>query len=205
MVNPLQRTERTLVLASTSPYRRKILDDLGVAYIAASPRFDEDHQQPLPPEALVVSFARGKAESLRDVHPDALIVGSDQMPEIDGRALGKPGTVEVAVEQLLALAGCTHRLLTAVAVHDARHRRTTHRLIVHEMTMRPLTRALAEAYVARDRPLDCAGAYKIEAHGVLLFSSMRGEDHTAIVGLPVAALATLLDEAGASLLHSSLL
>jgi septum formation protein len=190
---------RRLILASTSRYRRAILDALGVPYLALAPVFEEDHTLPLTPEEMVVSFARGKAESLALAHPGDLVIGSDQLGELDGRPLTKPGTREAAVEQLLALAGRTHRLLTAVAVASA-GRPTEHALVEHRMRMRPLGRALAEAYVDRDRPLDCAGAYKVEALGAALFEEMSGPDHTAIVGLPVTALSRLLLAAGVDLL-----
>jgi septum formation protein len=191
---------RPIVLASTSRYRRALLDALGLRYLAEAPQFEEDHALALDPEALVVHFARMKAESLAASHPDALIIGSDQLAELDGRILTKPGSEARAVEQLLELAGRTHRLLTAVALHDPRERSTDDALVIHQMTMRPLTRALAEAYVAHDRPIDCAGAYKVEALGVALFSEMRGPDHTAIVGLPLTRVAELLRRAGVDLL-----
>lgn len=185
-----------LVLASTSRYRRALLDAAGVRYEAISPPFHEDHTRALSPEEMVVAFARGKAESLSA--DDAVVIGADQIPELDGRILTKPGSHEAAIEQLAALAGRTHRLLTAVAVHGAG--RTEASLVTHRMTMRALTRAQIAAYVERDRPYDCAGAYKVEAAGALLFEAMEGADHTAIVGLPLTALATLLATFGVSLL-----
>lgn len=191
---------RTIVLASTSRYRRALLDPLGVSYVAASPHFVEDHALRLSPSSMVEAFARGKAESLAEDHPNALIIGSDQIPELDGRVLTKPATHDAAVDQLLALAGRTHVLRTAVAVHDSARALTSCRRVDHRMTMRPLTRALAEAYVARDQPLDCAGSYRIESLGVLLFESMEGSDHTAIIGMPLSVTAALLREHGVDLL-----
>lgn len=196
---------RPLVLASTSKYRRALLDAAGVAHVAVAPTFVEDYDgslAPLSPGELALAFARGKAECLAADHPDALIVGADQVPAVDARVLGKPGTREAAVAQLLALQGRTHSLHTAVAVHDPRAGITRARLVTHEMTMRSLTRAQAEAYVEHDAPLDCAGAYRVEARGALLFESMRGDDHTAIVGLPLTALAAILRELGHDLLDA---
>jgi septum formation protein len=191
--------EPLIVLASTSRHRRALLESVGIPHTAVSPDFDEDHALPLTPEQLVVTFARGKAESLGARHPKSLIVGGDQAVELDGRVLTKPGTRERAIEQLGHLAGRTHRLLTAIALHDPARARTEHRLVIHEMRMRRLSRAIIEAYVDRESPLDCAGAFKIESLGVLLFEEMRGPDHTAIVGLPLAALGDLLLEAGVDL------
>lgn len=193
-----------ILLASTSPYRRAILEALGLPFAVARPDFVEDHAGATDPAAMVVAFARGKALSLAARHPDTLIIGSDQTAAIDGQILTKPGTAERAVEQLLQLSGRTHELLTAVCVHDTRTGVTRERLVRHAMRMRPLDRALAEGYVARDQPLDCAGAYKIEALGIALFEEMTGPDHTAIVGLPVSVVAALLKEAGVDLLAAAL-
>lgn len=187
-----------IVLASTSRYRRALLEAAGVAHLAVAPRFDEDHGQPLPPEEMVVAFARAKAESVAAEHPGLLVVGSDQIPELDGRVLTKPGTLERAREQLAAMSGRTHRLLTAIAVHA--HGRTESRLVVHHMRMRPLTEAMIDEYLRRDQPFDCAGSYRVEAAGALLFDAMDGPDHTAIVGLPLTSLASLCASFGVELL-----
>jgi septum formation protein len=195
---------RPLILASTSRYRRAQLAALGVEHLAVAPDFYEDHGLPLTPEEMVVSFARGKAEAAAREHPGALIVGSDQAPELGGSALTKPGTAAAAVEQLLGLAGRTHRLLTAVALYDGARGVIEHRLVMHQMRMRPLSRELAEAYVARDAPLDCAGAYRIEGVGLLLFEEALGPDHSAIMGLPLLALGELLAGAGVDLLGLAL-
>jgi len=187
---------KRIILASTSKYRRALLDAAGIRYEAASPPFVEDHAVSLPPEELVVAFARGKAESLAAA--DALVIGADQIPELDGKILTKPGSREGAIAQLRSLAGRTHRLLTAVAIHDGT--RTEARLVVHHMTMRRLTDAQIVAYVDRDEPFDCAGAYKVEAAGALLFETMEGPDHTAIVGLPLTETAALLAMFGVDVL-----
>lgn len=185
-----------LILASTSRYRRALLEAAGVEFTAASPPFNEDHSRTLTPEAMVVAFARGKAESL--AAPDAVVIGADQIPALEDRILTKPGGRQAAIEQLQLLAGRTHRLLTAVAVHA--RGRTESALVVHQMRMRVLTREQIERYVDRDEPFDCAGAYKVEAAGSLLFEAMDGSDHTAIVGLPLTALTTLLAQFGQPLL-----
>jgi len=196
-----QMTMRRLVLASTSRYRRAQLDALGVRYVAAAPPFHEDHMRALSAEEMAIAFARGKAESLASEFPDALILGADQTV---GDSLTKPETPARAVEQLMTLQGRTHRLCSAVALHDAPKKTTTHRIVVHHMQMRSLTRELAEAYVRRDDPIDCVGSYRIEATGALLFTEMRGDDHTAIVGLPITAVSSLLAEAGFDLLAAVL-
>lgn len=174
-------------------------------HLADSPNFEENHELDLTPHEMVVAFARGKAESLADKYPEALIIGCDQLGEIDGSILAKPGTDERAVDQLMRLAGRTHRLLSAVAVHCPRTGTTTHDVSVHAMTMKPFDRATAEAYVAADQPANCAGSYRIESRGLLLFDSMKGTDHSGIVGLPLSVVARLVAGHGSDLLRETLL
>jgi len=183
---------RPLVLASTSRYRRALLERLGLPFEAAAPDYEEEHDLGLSPDELVLELARRKAFSLAPRFPDALIVGSDQVAELEGEILLKPGTEARAREQLARLAGRTHRLLTGLAVHEPATGRTEQVLDVHEMCLRPLTGEQIADYVARERPLDCAGAYKIEGVGIALFEALRGEDYTAIIGLPLTRLVGLL-------------
>jgi septum formation protein len=189
---------RQLVLASTSRYRRELLDRLGRPYEVAAPPFDEEAARAadptLTPEAMARAFAVGKARSLVASHPDALILGADQVPALGDHVLHKPGTSDAARAQLGMLAGRTHQLFTAVALVDARTGAVHERLDVHEMTMWPLGDEEITTYVERDQPLDCAGSYRVEAGGVALFSSMRGEDWTGIVGLPLTKVVALLRE-----------
>jgi len=181
-----------LILASTSRYRQELLGRLGVPFRALPPDCDEDAYKArgYSPRGLAEVLAVAKAESLRAAHPDAVILGSDQVPTIDGEVLGKPGSREGAVEQLCRLAGRTHLLITAMAiVHPGGVLRHTD---VARLTMRPLTREQIERYVAADEPVDCAGAYRLEQRGIALFSSVDAADHTAIIGLPLIALAGML-------------
>ena len=185
-----------LVLASTSRYRRELLDRLGVPYEAVAPAYEEEHDLPLSHEELVVELAERKATSLADRFPDALILGSDQIAVIDDEILLKPGTPARAEAQLRRLAGRTHRLLTGVALHEAATGHTEHFLDIHRMTLRVLTDAQIAAYVASERPVDCAGSYKIEGPGIALFDAMEGRDFTGIVGLPLTAVVALLGRFG---------
>ena len=185
-----------LILASTSPYRRALLERLGVPFRCVAPRVDEEalKDDALAPGELARLLARAKAASMAGEVPDAVVIGSDQLVALDGRVHGKPGTVENAVEQLLAMAGRPHELVTAMAVW---HRgKVVEHTDVTTLWMRPLTRAEAERYVAADRPLDCAGAYKLEARGIALFERIESGDHTAITGLPLIALTTILRDLG---------
>ena len=186
---------KPLILASTSPYRRALLDDLGLQYTAAAPLFEEVDPGGLTPQTLAETFARGKAASLRQEYPDSLIIGSDQVPALGESILRKPGTLEAAANQLMALSGRTHKLITAVALLDSGTGEWFEDTVVHEMEMRELTREYAEFYVSRDNTIDCAGAYKIEATGTTLFRRMEGRDHTSIIGLPIGILGNLIDAA----------
>jgi septum formation protein len=182
-----------LVLASTSSYRRALLERLGIAFRAIDPGVDEAAYKTrgLPPRELAEALARAKAEA---VDVDGIVIGSDQVATIDGAILGKPGTVASGIAQLELLNGREHHLITALAV---RHRGGT---IVHTdvttLAMRCLSAEAIARYVEADRPLDCAGSYKIEARGIALFERIDTADATAIVGLPLIALTTILRSLG---------
>lgn len=185
-----------IVLASTSRYRRELLDRLGLPFAAEPHAADENTPETTgDPVALVVQLAARKAESLAVRHASAHILGSDQIAELEGRVLGKPGSAQAAAEMLETLAGRTHRLVTGVALKcpDGAVRTAVD---IHLMTMRQLSRREIERYVQRDQPLDCAGGYKIERAGIGLFESISGADFTAIVGLPMIAVVSMLRAEG---------
>ncbi|MGM0575880.1 MAG: Maf family protein [Myxococcota bacterium] len=183
-----------LVLASTSPYRRALLERLGVPFDVDSPEVDESAWRHLPPAEMARHLAEAKARAI--TRPGCLVVGSDQVAEIDGDVLGKPGTEARAVEQLSRLSGRAHRLITAVAVHDTDTGRVEADVDVHVLHMRRLDRQTLERYVAHDRPVGCAGAYMLERRGIALFERIDADpdsaDDTAIVGLPLTKLCRLL-------------
>ena len=185
-----------LILASTSPYRRAQLGRLGLPFRAIAPLVDEESikDPALDPRTLAETLAIAKASSLADRWPEAAIVGGDQLVVIDGQILGKPGTAEAAVEQLSRLAGRSHDLITALAVW-AGGRRIVH-LDVTVLHMRRLEPVSIERYVAADRPIDCAGSYKWEERGVALFERVESADPTAIPGLPLIALTSILRDLG---------
>ncbi len=193
-----------IVLASTSRYRRELVERLGLHVEATAPDLDERAVEqamgPVPTEELARMLSLRKARSLAGRFPDALIVGADQIAEVGGERLHKPGTEENARGQLRRLAGRAHRLVTAVTVLRARDLHGESIVDVHTLTMRPLSDAAIERYVAREKPLDCAGSYKIEAAGIALFERVEGVDFTAIVGLPLTALVTLLLRFGVDVL-----
>jgi septum formation protein len=179
-----------LVLASTSAYRRELLGRLGVAFETAAPDVDEGawKGRGLAPREVARQLARAKAEAVARVVGDgATVIGSDQVCALGSETFGKPGTAERACEQLARLAGRTHELLTAVCVVGP-VRGVWEHTDAARLSMRALDAASIARYVAADRPLDCAGSYKLEARGIALFEKLECADHTAIVGLPLVAL-----------------
>lgn len=192
-------TPGAIILASTSPYRRALLGRLGLPFDCVAPPIDEEalKDPALAPRALAEALAAAKADSVAATHPDAIVIGSDQLVSCDGRILGKPGDADRAVGQLLALSGRSHLLITAMAVRAGGrlHRHTD----LTTLAMRRLGRPEIERYVEADRPFDCAGGYKLEARGIVLFESIESADHTAITGLPLIGLTTILRDLGVTL------
>ena len=188
-----------LVLASTSPYRRVLLDRLGIPYRVLAPNVDERALASGNAPDMTLALARAKADAGALMAPAAYVLGSDQAIEIDGDILGKPETPERALAQLERLNGREHRVVTAVVLRHPDGQSGVH-VDVHHMRMRSLSRSSLAAYVAADMPLDCAGAYKIEGRGFMLFETMAGGDYTAVIGLPLLAGVTLLTGAGFDLL-----
>ncbi|MEZ6014902.1 MAG: Maf family protein [Planctomycetota bacterium] len=195
-----------LVLASTSKYRAALLARLGVAFEQAAPGVDERAFDALwdvlSPAGYALHLARAKAAAVAASCPDALVLAGDQVGvlEVDGRRvrLDQPGTPERNVEQLVALAGRTHRLVSGIVLFDARTGREQAHVDEQALTMRPFTRAEAEGYVARCAPLDCAGGYRIEDAGIALFERVVGDDPTGIEGLPLIAVARMLRQHAAA-------
>ena len=180
-----------IVLASTSEARRRLIERLGYEFVVCAPSCDESALHGRTPDQTALLRAFAKAESVRaQFAPTAWIIGSDQVVDLDGRMLGKPGTSARAEEQLAQLAGRTHRLITALVVlgPDVRESRT----VVSRMRMRALSAEEISAYVAADAPEACAGSYKFECGGRALFAEVVTSDETAIEGLPLAALSGML-------------
>jgi septum formation protein len=187
-----------LILASTSPYRQRQLRQLNLPFEAHSPGVDENQfVSNAPPNDLPAILARAKATALSQREPQATVIGGDQIALLDGKILGKPGTREQAVAQLTLLSGRTHELITSIAVIQADGWRF--HTDVTRLTMRRLTKNEIGRYVDFDQPLDCAGSYKWESLGVALFEKIESSDATAILGLPLLALTTILRDLGFSI------
>ena len=186
-----------LVLASTSRYRRELLDRLRLPFEVARPDVDE---APLPaeaPEALAVRLAAAKARAIAATRPQAWVIGSDQVADLDGAPLGKAGTRERAIAQLLAMSGRAVTFRTAVCV--ARGDVSLAALDTTLVRFRTLSTGEIERYVDAEQPLDCAGSFKSEGLGIALFDAIETRDPTALVGLPLIATAGLLRRAGYAL------
>jgi septum formation protein len=192
-----------LILASTSKYRRELLQRLGLPFICAAPGVDETVQPGERAAALVVRLALEKASAVAAAHPDAWIIGSDQaavrMDAADGETiLGKPGSAAACIDQLRRCSGQTVTFLTAVAVLQ----KDAVPLEFSDSTrvmFRMLDEATIERYVAREMPLDCAGGFKSEGLGITLCESIVSVDPSALIGLPLIRLAATLRAVGYSL------
>jgi septum formation protein len=190
----------TLILASTSSYRRELLSRLALPFRVEAPRCDEEalKQPALAPGALAACLAREKACGVAALDPEAHVLGSDQLVDLDGEILGKPGSLAGAAAQLARLSGRSHRLITAVALACPDGSLHEH-LDVTTLHMRALRSDEIARYVAADQPSDCAGSYKIERLGISLFEQIECRDFTAITGLPLLAVAALLRRQGFAL------
>ena len=186
-----------LVLASTSPYRKQLLDRLGLPFVQKAPKCDEKSLKNVPypgAASLARMLATAKVNSLVSESALDTIIGGDQVAELDGRVFDKPETIERAIDQLTELSGRSHRLATAVAVWDE-GRLTTH-VDITTLTMRTLDFSAIKRYVEADRPEDCAGSYKLESRGITLFERIETADYTAIIGIPLIALTSMLRAIG---------
>jgi septum formation protein len=188
-----------LILASTSPYRRAQLERLGLPFRVVAPVTDESRiaAEGRPAEEAALLRARDKAAGVALLHPGSTVIGSDQLVDLGGRVLGKPGTRDAAIAQLQSLSGRPHRLITAVAV--CRGQQVLQHVDITTLWMRALSRLEIERYVDAERPLDCAGSYKIESRGIALFEKIETLDPSAIVGLPMIGLVTILRTLGSGL------
>jgi septum formation protein len=194
---------RRLVLASTSRYRKALLERLGLPFETASPEIDET---PLAGESVVEMVERlavAKAVAVAESLADALVIGSDQSVELDGEILGKPGSVEAACAQLARLSGRRATFQTGLALLDGRSGRVHSLVEPFTVHFRTLTNEQIEGYVAQEQPLDCAGSFKSEALGIALFRKMEGDDPNALIGLPLIRLIDLLAGEGVDPLASA--
>lgn len=192
---PLAHTP-ALVLASSSPYRRELLARLQIPFEWRAPDIDES---PLPSESpaqTALRLAQRKAEAVADVFPNALVIGSDQVAEREGQAISKPDSHQAAVEQLTWASGRCLDFHTGLSVLDTRTGQGQTRLVTVTVHYRILSSAQIERYLLKDKPYDCAGSGRIETLGIALVERVESSDPTALIGLPLIALITLLQGFG---------
>ncbi|MGX9837930.1 Maf family protein [Enterobacter dykesii] len=181
-----------LVLASTSPYRRMLLEKLGIPFECAAPEVDETPQPGESPRHLVMRLAKEKAQSLAARYPAHLIIGSDQVCVLDGEITGKPHTEENACQQLLRARGTIVTFYTGLALYNSANGHLQTECEPFDVHFRHLSEQEIVDYVRRERPLNCAGSFKSEGLGIALFDKLDGRDPNTLVGLPLIALCQML-------------
>lgn len=192
---------KIIVLASTSPYRMQLMRQLGLPFHVAAPQYQEQIDQEIAPELLVKHQAAGKAKSLAQKYPDALIIGSDQVfVDASGRILGKPDSLEGAVRQLRSMAGKSHTFYTGLSVYDSNRDEALTGFATYRVTLRALTEQEIRCYLQRENPLDCAGSFKVEGLGIALMQRLEGDDYTTLIGLPLIKLVDFLGHFGVQVL-----
>lgn len=187
---------RTLILASSSRYRKEVLEKLGLPFMAVSPDVDETARVDEAPEQLVERLAIAKARAVAAQHPRALVIGSDQVAVCDGEIVGKPHTHANALRQLRAMSGKSVTLYTGLALLDSASGRVQSEVVPFCVHMRSLTDAQIENYLVKEQPYDCAGSVKSERLGIALMERMEGEDPNTLIGLPLIRLVRMLEREG---------
>ena len=181
-----------IILGSSSPYRSELLAKLKLPFSTASPNIDESPLMGESPAQLVLRLAENKARKVAETNLSALVIGSDQVAVLDGEILGKPGTTENAVKQLLAASGKTVTFLTGLALYNAANQQMQSIVEPFEVNFRSLSETQIRRYVDLEQPLDCAGSFKSEGLGISLFREIRGSDPNSLIGLPLIRLTDML-------------
>lgn len=193
---------RQLVLASSSPYRKALLERLRLPFEACSPDVDEARSPGESPRDYVMRLARAKAAALAQRFPDALIVGSDQCAVLNDRILGKPGTREKAIRQLAECAGNAVIFHTGICLLDAPSEEAQVEDVICTVHFRDLEPSAIEGYLDKEASYDSAGSFKAEGLGIALFERMEGDDPTSLIGLPLIRLSSMLRRSGIDVLES---
>ncbi|QJD58487.1 septum formation inhibitor Maf [Pseudomonas sp. gcc21] len=185
-----------LVLASSSPYRRELLQRLQLPFEWAAPHINEEAYTGESAEELTLRLALDKARALAERFPSHLIIGSDQVLLLEGQPVSKPGSHATAASQLRRCSGRTVRFVTSLCVLDSATGDYQQDYVPFEVAFRTLDDASIERYLAYDQPYDCAGSFKAEGLGISLFSALRGDDPTSLIGLPLIRLCEMLRQEG---------
>ncbi|MCW8906875.1 MAG: Maf family nucleotide pyrophosphatase [Sedimenticola sp.] len=194
-LNPANRA-LPIVLGSTSPFRRELLTRLGLQFSIDRPEIDEHHQENETATQLVTRLAAAKARAVAKRHPESLIIGSDQVACIDDRILGKPGNRENAIRQLSLASGRRVSFYTGLCLLNSASGREQVICEPYHVHFRTLDRSLIERYLDAEKPFNCAGSFKSEGLGIVLFSRMEGDDPNSLIGLPLIRLVSFLENEG---------
>ena len=192
--------QKKLVLGSSSPYRKELLERLGVPFECVSADIDESRHDGETPETLCVRLAREKALKVKSMVGEAIVIGSDQVAVLGERILGKPHTRERAIEQLSSMQGQTVYFLTALCIIGEKGE-IFETMVPTIVTMKKLSVKTIENYLDREQPFNCAGSAKIEKLGIALMKEVRSTDPTALIGLPLIETVNLLAKAGLEIIE----
>lgn len=188
-----------LILGSSSPYRRELLERLRLPFTVVSPQIDETPLANETPPETALRLAVAKARHIAQSHPQALIIGADQVATVNGEQIGKAGGFDKALAQLQAMRGQTVLFHSALCLYDARNDSVDARDIITRATFRDLPDDELSAYLRIEQPYDCAGSAKVEALGITILEKVESDDPTALIGLPLIALTDMLRKAGVDL------
>ena len=189
-----------LILASTSPFRKAILDKLGLNFDTASPETDETALEHESPQQLVERLSIAKAKAVADKHTNALVIGSDQVSVINGKIIGKPHTHENAIKQLQNASGKTVTFYTGLCLYNSDTKKYQSEVVPFDVVFRELSEQQIENYLQKEKPYNCAGSFKSEALGIVLFEKLIGEDPNTLIGLPLIRLVKMLENENFSIL-----
>jgi len=192
--------KQSLILASSSPYRKELLARLRLPFETISPEVDETALPEEAPQDTALRLAQVKALKIAETYPQALVIGCDQVATLDGVQLGKPGNHENAVKQLQMMRGRTVIFHSALCLYNTSTQNMQAEVVPYEVTFRKLTDAQIERYLRTEEPYNCAGSAKSEGLGISLISSMQGSDPNALIGLPLIQLVTMLQNESVSVI-----
>ena len=192
--------KKKIILGSTSIYRAQLLARLGIDFVSANPDASELPLEGELPAATALRLAIAKARSLQNKFPNSLLIGADQVADLNGIAIGKPGTREMAIKQLQQMRGQTLLFHSGLALLDTASGRIQSRIVATTVRFRDYSPQEMESYLNRENALDCAGSAKSEGLGIALIASMQSDDPTALIGLPLIALIDMLQVEGVSVL-----
>lgn len=187
---------KPIVLASTSPFRRSLLEKLGLPFIAAAPQVDETPRLGEDARQLVTRLAQAKAQALKEHYPEHLIIGSDQVCVLNNQIAGKPHTEENAVQQLLQARGTIVTFYTGLALYNSQNGQLQTLCEPFDVHFRHLSEEEIRRYVQKEQPLQCAGSFKSEGLGITLFNRLEGKDPNTLIGLPLISLCEMLRNEG---------